>query len=366
MKFMRLSTVALLTALGWCAPIWCDDKSPQWPEATPAEIIQTTPWEKIWQYTCLVQESAGRVLQVQKDNSTPALFFTTNPTTESRFPWSKWSSLNRLENNLSNNQLDIYFTTNSDDLDTWDRADLDKLAEYINLLQWEEVSVVLEWFADSRGTIEANAILGSRRTASVEDYLRSRIQRTWITFTKISHGETRVNESASNDLLSMRQDRRVSISINTDSIIRGLTINPADAYILDASDSMNSPTSDGSSRWSKIEGFNFPNNSSIFTFSEVNSGNTCAPDLDRQVVDLGTPLYISIIEVINTWNYENKIITVLTDWKNSESLWGNLDWVIQLAQQRWITINTIWIGQANRDVLIQISSATWWRFFHEE
>lgn len=361
--FMNWKIISLVSslALAWCAPSSCTDR------ATNTSTQTTLPsqvGEKIGRYTCLVQEWIHQVIQTQNSTWIPQFFFTPNQDTETVFSDANYQTPYRLENSLENGQLNIYFLTSSNRLDNGDIQDLDQLISYINNLDDESITLTLEGFADARWTLESNLALWSNRIIAVRNYLESRINKT-VYYTQVSHGET-LSHGNTQDLLSLRADRRVSISLNTDVISRWLSSSPADAYIVDASGSMWEMLSDDTSRWSKVADFDFPDGSSIYTFSLDHIRHQCAGSINSQRISGKTPLYGSIIDVINSWNYNWKTITILTDGEDTWETQYSLHDVISLAQQNNITLNVIWIGSSNTEILTQIAQQTWGSFFFEQ
>ena len=66
----------------------------------------------------------------------------------------------------------IYFAYDSDVLVDSERANLDKIAEYLK--QNPSLGLVIEGHCDSRGTDEYNRALGERRANAIRGYLASR------------------------------------------------------------------------------------------------------------------------------------------------------------------------------------------------
>ena len=102
-------------------------------------------------------------------------------------PGGNWSNPADLENSNSGADADgwipvdpqnrlgmpvIYFAYDSDVLVDSERANLDKIAEYLK--QNPSLGLVIEGHCDSRGTDEYNRALGERRANAIRAYLASR------------------------------------------------------------------------------------------------------------------------------------------------------------------------------------------------
>ncbi len=314
-------------------------------------------WDKVGRYTCKVQEWASSALTDPKIISVWNQSFTTDPDIISRF--DNRTTDFRLPNTFNENWgLEIYFITNQSALDNWDKSDLDQIAEQINNA-WEDVTVLLEWHADARWSISANERMAQRRIESVEQYLRSRVSpNIHVTYEFASFWETDSQAIPQNpthdELLQLRPDRRVVVNIAWSTIESGLDRSPADAYILDASSSMSW------TRWNTVSQYKYPDDASIYTFTDNQKNfddDDCANSLSEQRVIGQTPLLISIMDVIQTWEYDNKVITVLSDWWNNVWLLSSAE-IIWEAQNRWIIVNVIWIWSADTVLLRNIAKET--------
>lgn len=333
----------------------------------PANTSSKAPannWDKVWEYTCRIQEWATGILNSSHPLVVWNQFFTTNPSEISYFEHRQTPY--RLPNSFNQTWgLEVYFITNQASLDNGDKADLNHIAEQINNI-WGNVTVLLEWYADARWSESANERMATRRIESVEEYIRSRLNsNVQVTFEHASFGETTAQQDTSNlshdELLELRPDRRVVISISWNTITAWLDRSPADAYVLDASGSM-----DGRS-WDIVSSYDYPDNSTVFSFTDTHlnyDDDDCANTLDDQNVSGQTPLLISVMNVIESWDYDNKTITILSDgWDNVGNMSSSR--VIEEAQNRWISINVIWIWNADTALLQNIAESTWWIYTFE-
>jgi outer membrane protein OmpA-like peptidoglycan-associated protein len=122
------------------------------------------------------------------------------------------SSLEELSNGVS---LAVYFRTESADIDTESEPRIQKLAEFLK--QFPEIRLLIEGYADKRGSIQFNRQLGEKRALAVETaLLQSGIHENRI-FTH-SYGESRANANEA-DVDGILFDRRVNITLTLDSQI---------------------------------------------------------------------------------------------------------------------------------------------------
>lgn len=335
------------------------------PLALTACSSDSNEWDKVWEYTCKVQKGTWNILtnQIVVWNQV----FTTNPDTLSRF--DSHNVKYRLPNVFNQTWgLDIHFITNQAALDNWDKIDLGRIVDQINNIWWD-ITVLLEWYADARGSDSANERMATKRIKSVEKYINSQLHHNvQVTFENASFGETAAQKDISNlsrkEKLELRKDRKVVVSISGNTITAWLDRSPADAYILDASGSMKEPMTNWETRWSAVTGYSFPKDSSVFTFTSNHSNydeNDCSDSLTEQKVFWNTPMLDSIFDVINAGEFDWKIITILSDGEDNES--KNSIWdVISEAKQRNITINVIGIWPADISTLKNIAESTWWAY----
>jgi len=324
-------------------------------------------WNKVWEYTCKVQKGASDVLTNPSSVIVWNKVFATDPDIHSRF--ENYDVKYRLPNRFNETWgLEIYFISNQASLDNWDKTDLDQVVKQINSM-WVNINILLEWYADARWSEKANKRIATKRIESVKEYISSQLNE-WIevSFEYASFWETRTQKNTSwltkKELLELGSDRKVVVSISGNTITAWLDRSPADAYILDASGSMNEVMTDWETRWSALTSYSFPEDSSIFTFTTDHSDygeNDCSDLLIEQKVEWTTPMFDSVLNVMNTGEFDWKTITVLSDGEDNES--KNTMWtVIKVAVQRNITINVIWIWTANKVTLRNIAESTGWKY----
>lgn len=264
----------------------------------------------------------------------------------------------RLPNSLEGNSLAIYFITNQAALDEWDIADLDAYAEDIKKLEGN-ITLVLEWFADARGTEKRNDYLSEQRAKNIRDYLQG-ILWNKVQFQIVANGETKSEEKPARtreERLQLRPDRRVTITPTNNVISTWLQRSPADIYLLDASGSM------AGEKWKAVSSFDFPKAARVFTFNTENAFE-CPTTFENQRVDWGTPLYKSALEVIQNPESHGKTLTILTDGQDTEGGAYYTD-IIEAAQKNNVTINVIWIESYDEDTLKRIAEGTGGKFYLE-
>lgn len=262
----------------------------------------------------------------------------------------------RLPNKLEGNSLSIYFITNQSLLDQWDKADIDKYIDFLK--QNPNKTILLEWYADSRGDEGKNLSLSNSRAENIKSYILSRLPNAQIKIVAYwEAGKSKVEGILSHqEKLTLRVDRRVQISTD-DMISRALSLSDADHYLLDASSSMKWE------KWGSVKNFSYPKGARVSTFRKVDE-KECFPSLETQKVYWHTPLYESLEEVI--WKTSSwKSITVLTDWEDNNPASQKLEKIIKDAQSKWIKINTIWIWIRPHfaDILHRIAKETGWKYY---
>ena len=136
-----------------------------------------------------------------------------------------------LPNRREGNKLTLYFRTNSWRLDRRDLVDLNSFyRDHTNS------HIIIEGHCDARGSIEDNLQLGGNRAQGVQNYFRGRGHSANIE--TISYGENNPAVNG-NGLQSHQRNRRVVIIANEPILARALSLSQADAYLLDATGSMN-------------------------------------------------------------------------------------------------------------------------------
>jgi outer membrane protein OmpA-like peptidoglycan-associated protein len=120
------------------------------------------------------------------------------------------TSLEALSNGVS---LAVYFRTESADIDSETQPRIQKLAEF--LTQFPEIKLLIEGYADRRGTTHFNRQLGLMRTRAVETaLLKSGIEENRIL--THSYGESQA-KAVETDIDGILFDRRVNITLTLDT-----------------------------------------------------------------------------------------------------------------------------------------------------
>ena len=332
-KLLALSVVSSL-ALSWC---------------------DNNDGNKIWDFVCEIQQ---RTSQTVESPQVMIPSFALDSSLESSFPGIAEGTPYRLPNTLEWNTLSVHFITNQSRLDIGDTEDLDKFIEFISSLDGT-VSILLEGYADARGTIDANIREAELRNQAIQEYIESKLSEWKVIFESVSFGEAESSQNVENltheEKLELRKDRRVDITLNHSMIQSALDRNIADGYVLDASGSMTEINSNGNSSWQEVLGYNFPTTSSIFTFTTAN--NDCVNNISDQIVDWQTPLIDSMIDIIQTWTFDGKTLTLLSDGGDNESI-KSLNELITIAQEKSVKINVIGIGNFDQALLQTIAEST--------
>lgn len=337
----------------------CDPKSEQAPNTTTDTTV-TNP------YICQVQEGTatwtGAIL-VWDPLDPNSIAFTTDPNDRSII----WGSNipYRLPNilNTEDNSLSIHFLFDRFALDEWDKDDLRTFAEQINTTVSGQMTLVIEWNADSRGTEDRNNTLSLRRANQVRDFI-SPLLNEWIEIRVASFWSFYAEPlpfDTHEERLAHREFRSVTLIPTENMISRALERFPADIYLLDASWSMSWNS------WNAVMNHEYWENSQIFTFTTGNELG-CAEDLGTQRVTGSTPLYQSLLELVSNSENAGRSITLLSDGADTEG--GNIDEIIRLAQENNIQVNTIGINVAEDMYdgveLARIADATEWDKYFEE
>ncbi|MGK0296635.1 MAG: outer membrane protein OmpA-like peptidoglycan-associated protein [Gammaproteobacteria bacterium] len=120
------------------------------------------------------------------------------------------SSLEALSNGVS---LAVYFRTESADIDAETQPRIQKLAEF--LTQFPEIKLLIEGYADRRGTTHFNRQLGLMRTRAVETALiQAGIEENRIL--THSYGESQA-KAVETDIDGILFDRKVNITLTLDT-----------------------------------------------------------------------------------------------------------------------------------------------------
>ena len=120
-----------------------------------------------------------------------------------------WTPADPTGNNLG--MPTIYFAYDSDVLVASERANLDKIAAYLN--NHNRLGLVIEGHCDSRGTDEYNRALGERRANAIRAYLAERGVADSRMKT-VSYGEDKPAVAGSGDSIWRQNRRGVPVPMN--------------------------------------------------------------------------------------------------------------------------------------------------------
>ncbi|MBW2968292.1 OmpA family protein [Candidatus Woesearchaeota archaeon] len=341
-----LATGALVALLGGCE---CNDDSDSYRHTTPAQVVDDEARESLEQRlgernTPASSGDAGTADADTEQDLTPP-FETAEPPRP------------HLRNKVTPSQLTIYYLTNGWGMTNSDLRDLNRFSK----LHKNATFYLLEGHADERGTDDYNIELGNNRAKGVAEWLRNfrHVRNIHV----VSYGEARPAEEGSNPD-AWRKNRRVEVIPLGHLITRGLDLLPADAYVLDASGSMDEYSEDGqTSKWRVVQAYDFPDDSSVFIFNGC-SGLRRVTNLRRISPDCGTPMWDSVMEVIRSPRAYRRI-TVLTDGLNNQGRTGSSD-IITAARGKNIAVSIIGVGvysDATRDELIDVAKQTGGGFY---
>jgi len=309
---------------------------------------------------CEMDNNSQVTVDLLKDNKATSVAKDINFTPETPNKDLKF----RLTNKLENNNLSIYFVTNESRLEHNDIQDILVFWREIRAKFWNDANLILEWYTDFRWNNNWNYVLSMKRVQAIKDVLLNNGFN--FTFSTVAHWESNsITQPARTraEKLKLRPDRRVTIKPEKNIIVESLKSLPADIYLLDASWSMldNITSNWNTTKWDTVSNFTYPKGSKIYTFTTDNSFKECAQDLESQIVDWSTPLLLSLNELVKNNQNSNKVVTLLTDWEDTE-WWVNINKIIQNARQLNIKINIVSIGWNNL-ALKDISLSTWWSYY---
>lgn len=241
----------------------------------------------------------------------------------------------RLPNDLDGNKLTIYFTTNSWALEGNDRRDL---GEYVRRLHDGPLNILLEAYADPRGSGADNDRLARNRGRAVRDFMRG--LGVDANFDIVSYGESRSESSDAprtrEEKLELRPDRRVTIMPDENIVSRALSLFPADIYLLDQSGSMGDRLGH-TTKWGAVQAYTYPEDSSVFAFATPIEN--CGSHIEDRRPEGGTPLYFALESVIKQAD-KGDVITILSDGADTEGGMTVRE-LVQLANSKDLKINTI-------------------------
>lgn len=219
--------------------------------------------------------------------------------------------------------LTLYFNTGKADLSEESK---EAIRTYIKT-RGPGTHLTIEGHADYRGSTESNMELSKRRADVVAEYAREYIsgRRTTIRgMDTFVYGESKSSEN-------LRESRKTVIIPHNNTIERGLDINPADVYLIDASSSMRGE------KWSQVSSYQFPEGSALFTYTTHN--NNCDLTLGSIRPSGSTPLWAALYQLVDQ-TASKKTITVITDGEDTVGQ-RTYEETIAAARKKGIRINVI-------------------------
>lgn len=246
-----------------------------------------------------------------------------------------YADQNRNVVDYSNNTEVIYFPTDIDSLDPQDEKDIRTFTSIIG----PKDKIIIEGFADSRGSEAYNLDLSRRRASSVKKKLRDSLSPDMRNRIRLAYfGESKAGAD------NLAEARHVTIVVGKHEIDRGLERLRADRYLIDASASMG-----GWEKWGAVVSHRYPKNAKKFVFGcryfETNN-------FDEVFPDCFTPLWSSLYETVKGANNNNRI-TVLTDGAADPGQEENIPEIIKLAKRKGIEISFLAIG-VDEEAMIDI------------
>jgi hypothetical protein len=221
----------------------------------------------------------------------------------------------QLKNKVVGDEATIYFPTSVDGLDKVDASDVCK---FLDGKKANLKNLLVEGYADERGSREYNNDLSARRAAAVEARIGECAVSHKIKVPQVittSFGETKPVDKRA-DVQAYAKNRRVSIVANLDAITRGLNLLKGDIVLIDDSGSMgDSLAGAGKSKWDVVKEYRFADGAKKFVFNgcflkEVNDFNDVGPGCT-------TPLWNSLEAMIDKAEKGQKI-TVVSDGEDSD------------------------------------------------
>jgi len=260
-------------------------------------------------------------------------------------------------NEVNGNVLTVYFTTDHATFNDNDTADLES---YLKVLP-DKTHVLVEGYADRRGTDEHNALLSQQRAQAISDYVKKLNPSLETELYSFGEGHPAVEGKG---FKAYQANRRVRIipQNNEGVITTGLnTLRPSDYYLLDRTGSMDEiPWVGGGNRqskWREVQAYNFPQGAKLYTFTSINALDGCnGTDLDRLVPAGQTPLFVSLYSLLEQME-EGKSVTVLTDGMNNVGNVGDAE-IIQRAKAKKITLSFLALPPCDKDRLTYLAKET--------
>lgn len=234
--------------------------------------------------------------------------------------------------------LELYFPSGSSTLSDEDYA---KLEEYADSLP-ENTSMLIEGYADYRGSFEVNKNISGKRV----DYITTILGVLGYDFQmqKVALGEKKATQDTDNPE-TLQKDRKVKLVAPAEVITEGLDTmlaetSLAETYLLDQSRSMNEMDVNGKRKWQQVQQYRFPQESEVYTFST--EGRVCGGSIGLEKPKGSTPLYVSMYTVLAKMK-ENSALTVLTDGEDNQG-GRSVEEIVSLAYHKNIAVSIIGLG----------------------
>jgi len=218
---------------------------------------------------------------------------------------------------------------------------------------------LVEGHCDPRGTVEYNLDLGRKRAEAVAEYLRAKLKEMYVDHPQIatfSYGEGRLVSKT-----NFAKDRRAVIIPDGNWVERALDSQPADAYLVDQSGTMEGNWGGVKSYFEKHRN---KDGSQVYVFSSERCGGLRLADSieDLAPIRCRTALWDSACEVIS--NLEpGQSVTLLTDGLDNDSKRCDARDVENLAIRGKNPVSVIGLGNFDRPQLMHLASVTGGGFY---
>jgi len=252
--------------------------------------------------------------------------------------------------------LELYFPSGSAILSD---EDYTKLEEYANSLP-EKTSMLIEGYADYRGSFQINKEISGKRVGNVASILE--VLGYDFQLHKVALGEKKATQNTE-DEEKLQKDRKVRLVAPAEVITQGLDTMLAATYLLDQSRSMNERSTNVKRKWEEVQQYQFPQGSEVYTFST--EGRVCGGLIGLEKPRGSTPLYVSMYNVLTKMK-ENSALTVLTDGEDNQG-GRSVEEIVYLAHHKNITVSIIGVGlYHNQSQLEFITTETGGKFYLSE
>jgi outer membrane protein OmpA-like peptidoglycan-associated protein len=260
-------------------------------------------------------------------------------------------------NEVIDGNLQVFYTTNSQMM-FWN--DLEDTKNFVGSLK-PGTPIVIEGYADHRGSIHDNLELSKKRAEGVLSTLPTRF-RNKHTFEIAAYGESKATEQGHSGR-ELYKDRKVRLAPGKSSVSRGLDHLNADHYLLDCSGSMNYTLGSGKSRWSAVQDHTFSEDSQVYVFNHCAGPDTPITQISARG---GTPLYAGMESLIKHAKV-GQTIGVLSDGVDSETS-HNLTTLIDSAKDKEIKIGVLGVGLKGlyKNTMQKIAEDTGGKFYFVE